>query len=108
MKAVRKAKDAGRFGKMVMGTVRLRWRRDEGYYRQAAWRGTWAEDGGCLTNQTIHYIDLMTWIMGDIESVYARTATPGRHRGGGHRRGRAPVLERSAWSDRGDDRHLTR
>ena len=75
IQAVRKAKDAGRFGKMVMGTVRLRWRRDEGYYRQAAWRGTWAEDGGCLTNQTIHYIDLMTWIMGDIESVYAQTAT---------------------------------
>jgi UDP-N-acetyl-2-amino-2-deoxyglucuronate dehydrogenase len=60
---------------MVMGTVRLRWRRDEGYYNQAAWRGTWAEDGGCLTNQTIHYIDLMTWIMGEIESVYAQTAT---------------------------------
>ena len=75
IQAVRKAKDDGRFGKMVMGTVRLRWRRDEGYYGQAAWRGTWAEDGGCLTNQTIHYIDLMTWIMGDIESVYAQTAT---------------------------------
>ena len=75
IQAVRKAKDAGRFGKMVMGTVRLRWRRDEGYYNQAAWRGTWAEDGGCLTNQTIHYIDLMTWIMGEIESVYAQTAT---------------------------------
>jgi predicted dehydrogenase len=75
IQAVRKAKDAGRFGKMVMGTVRLRWRRDEGYYSQADWRGTWAEDGGCLTNQTIHYIDLMTWIMGDIESVYAQTAT---------------------------------
>ena len=75
IQAVRKAKDAGRFGKMVMGTVRLRWRRDEGYYNQAAWRGTWEEDGGCLTNQTIHYIDLMTWIMGEIESVYAQTAT---------------------------------
>jgi UDP-N-acetyl-2-amino-2-deoxyglucuronate dehydrogenase len=73
--AARKARDAGRFGRMVMGTVRLRWRRDEGYYGQADWRGTWAEDGGCLTNQTIHYIDLMTWLMGEIDTVYAQIAT---------------------------------
>jgi predicted dehydrogenase len=75
IQAVRTARDAGRFGKMVMGSVRLRWRRDEGYYSQADWRGTWANDGGCLTNQTIHYIDLLTWIMGDVESVYAQIAT---------------------------------
>jgi predicted dehydrogenase len=72
----REAKEAGRFGTMVMGTVRLRWRRDQGYYDQADWRGTWAEDGGALTNQTIHYIDLMTWLMDSpIETVFARTAT---------------------------------
>lgn len=72
----REAQQAGRFGKMVMGTVRLRWRRDQGYYDQASWRGTWAEDGGALTNQTIHYIDLMTWLMdSSVETVFARTAT---------------------------------
>jgi UDP-N-acetyl-2-amino-2-deoxyglucuronate dehydrogenase len=73
--ATRAARDAGRFGKMVMGTVRLRWRRDAGYYGQADWRGTWLEDGGCLTNQTIHYIDLMTWLMGEVDTVYAQIAT---------------------------------
>ena len=72
----REAKASGRFGKMVMGTVRLRWRRDQGYYDQASWRGTWAEDGGALTNQTVHYIDLMSWLMDSpVETVFARTAT---------------------------------
>lgn len=70
----REAVDEGRFGRMSHGSVHVRWNRDRGYYDQAPWRGTWAEDGGCLMNQCIHGIDLLRWMMGgDIVSVYAQT-----------------------------------
>lgn len=72
---LRKAIDEGRFGKMVLGTVRVRWCRDQAYYDQDDWRGTWAMDGGVLTNQASHHIDLLEWCMGDVESVFAQTAT---------------------------------
>ncbi len=70
MKA-REAAEQGRFGKMVMGTVRLRWKRDQTYYDSEKWRGTWAYDGGVFTNQASHHIDMLTWFMGDVESVIA-------------------------------------
>ncbi len=73
-----KARDAlteGRFGKMVLGTVRVRWCRPQSYYDQDAWRGTWAMDGGVLTNQASHHVDLLEWMMGDVESVFARSTT---------------------------------
>lgn len=66
---------AGILGKPVLGTVRLRWCRPQSYYDRDAWRGTWAMDGGALTNQGIHYIDLLQYLMGDVESVFAQTAT---------------------------------
>lgn len=66
---------AGRFGKLVMGTVRVRWCRRPEYYTQKPWRGTWAQDGGVLTNQASHHIDLLTWLMGDVESIMAMSAT---------------------------------
>lgn len=69
------AKEAGRFGKLVLGTVRVRWCRPQSYYDQDAWRGTWAQDGGVLTNQASHHIDLLEWMMGDVESVFARSIT---------------------------------
>jgi UDP-N-acetyl-2-amino-2-deoxyglucuronate dehydrogenase len=72
---LREALDAGRFGRLVMGTVRVRWCREQSYYDQDAWRGTWALDGGVLTNQASHHIDLLEWIMGDVDSVYAVAAT---------------------------------
>jgi predicted dehydrogenase len=72
---LREAHEAGRFGKLVLGTVRVRWSRTQEYYDQDAWRGTWALDGGVLTNQASHHIDLLSWMMGDVESVFARTAT---------------------------------
>lgn len=72
---LREALDAGRFGKLVMGTVRVRWCRHQAYYDQDAWRGTWALDGGVLTNQASHHVDLLEWMMGDVESVYAMTTT---------------------------------
>ncbi|MGD9153203.1 MAG: Gfo/Idh/MocA family oxidoreductase [Gammaproteobacteria bacterium] len=65
----------GRFGKLVMGTVRVRWCRTQEYYDQDNWRGTWALDGGVLTNQASHHIDLLEWVMGKIESVFAKSAT---------------------------------
>jgi UDP-N-acetyl-2-amino-2-deoxyglucuronate dehydrogenase len=72
---LREARDAGRFGKMVLGTVRVRWCRPQAYYDQDAWRGTWAMDGGVLTNQASHHVDLLEWMMGDVESVFAMSRT---------------------------------
>jgi predicted dehydrogenase len=65
------ALEQGRFGKLVMGTVRLRWKRDQDYYDAEKWRGTWAYDGGVFTNQASHHIDMLTWFMGPVESVTA-------------------------------------
>lgn len=72
---LREALEAGRFGKLVMGTVRVRWCRPQSYYDQDAWRGTWALDGGVLTNQASHHVDLLEWMMGDVDSVFAMTRT---------------------------------
>lgn len=71
---MRGAVEAGRFGRISHGSIHVRWNRNEDYYTQAPWRGTWAQDGGCLMNQCIHGIDLLRWLMGgDIVSVYAQT-----------------------------------
>ncbi|MBT4483753.1 MAG: Gfo/Idh/MocA family oxidoreductase [Candidatus Latescibacteria bacterium] len=72
---LREAIEAGRFGKLVLGTVRVRWCRTQEYYDMDAWRGTWALDGGVLTNQASHHIDLLEWMMGEIDSVFARGMT---------------------------------
>lgn len=72
---LREALEAGRFGKLVMGTVRVRWCRTQQYYDQDSWRGTWALDGGVLTNQASHHIDMLEWMMGDVESVFAMSRT---------------------------------
>lgn len=72
---LREAVEQQRFGKMVMGTVRVRWCRTQEYYDQDKWRGTWALDGGVLTNQASHHVDLLEWMMGDVESVFAMSRT---------------------------------
>ncbi len=72
---VREALEAGRFGRLVLGTVRVRWCRTQAYYDQDAWRGTWAMDGGVLTNQASHHVDLLEWMLGDVESVFAKSRT---------------------------------
>lgn len=70
----RRALEAGRFGRLSHGSVHVRWNRNQNYYVQAPWRGTWAQDGGCLMNQCIHGIDLLRWMMGDeVEEVYGVT-----------------------------------
>jgi len=71
----REALDAGRFGKLVLGTVRVRWCRDQSYYAQDDWRGTWAQDGGVLANQASHHVDMLSWFMGDVAAVHARATT---------------------------------
>lgn len=75
VRQLRRAFDAGRFGKLVLGTVRVRWCRPQSYYDHDEWRGTWALDGGVLANQASHHIDLLQWIMGDVESVFAKSTT---------------------------------
>ena len=72
---LREALEADRFGKIVMGTVRVRWCRPQEYYDQDPWRGTWAQDGGVFTNQASHHIDLLEWMLGEPESVYAISRT---------------------------------
>jgi UDP-N-acetyl-2-amino-2-deoxyglucuronate dehydrogenase len=71
----REALEAGRFGKLILGTVRVRWCRDQAYYDQDSWRGTWAYDGGVLTNQASHHVDMLEWFFGDVVSVHARAIT---------------------------------
>lgn len=75
--AVKKAREAielGKLGKLSHGSINVRWNRTKDYYDQAPWRGTWAEDGGCLMNQCIHGIDLLRWMMGDeVDTVYGIT-----------------------------------
>lgn len=69
-----RALEAGRFGWISHGSIHVRWNRDRGYYDQAPWRGTWAQDGGCLMNQCIHGVDLLRWMMGDeVKEVYGVT-----------------------------------
>ncbi|MCI5967947.1 Gfo/Idh/MocA family protein [Helicobacter sp.] len=72
---LREALEAGRFGKLIMGSVRVRWCRDDNYYKQDSWRGTWEYDGGVFTNQASHHIDLLEWMLGDVESVFAKSTT---------------------------------
>ena len=70
----RRALEAGRFGKLSHGSIHVRWNRNQNYYEQAPWRGTWLQDGGCLMNQCIHGIDLLRWMMGEeVDTVYGVT-----------------------------------
>jgi predicted dehydrogenase len=71
----REALDAGRFGRLILGTVRVRWCRDQAYYDQDSWRGTWAYDGGVLSNQASHHVDMLEWFFGEVISVHARAVT---------------------------------
>jgi predicted dehydrogenase len=65
---------AGRFGKILHGMVQIRWNRNDAYYAEAPWRGTWEQDGGTLMNQCTHGIDLLQWVMGeDAVRVQAQT-----------------------------------
>lgn len=72
---IRTAVENEKFGKIFNASATIRWNRGKEYYTQAPWRGTWAQDGGCLMNQCIHNIDLIRWMMGnEIDEVFAYTA----------------------------------
>jgi UDP-N-acetyl-2-amino-2-deoxyglucuronate dehydrogenase len=72
---VKRAVDKGRFGRIHSANCTVRWARPQEYYDQAPWRGTWAMDGGAFMNQASHYVDLIQWLAGPVESVVAMTAT---------------------------------
>lgn len=73
--AFKKAVDEGRFGTLTSASAYIKWYRDQAYYDSAAWRGTWALDGGgALMNQSIHTIDTLIYLGGPIKSVQANTA----------------------------------
>jgi UDP-N-acetyl-2-amino-2-deoxyglucuronate dehydrogenase len=75
-RAVRDAIAAGELGRLVLGTTAVPYFRDEAYFKSAAWRGTWALDGGgALINQGIHLVDLLLWLLGEAEEVCARSGT---------------------------------
>ncbi len=77
---MRRALEGGRFGKLSHGSIHVRWNRNQDYYTQAPWRGTWAQDGGALMNQCIHGIDLLRWTFGDeVEEVYGVTRQQFHH-----------------------------
>ena len=74
--ALKAAIDAGRFGRLTLGDTYVKWWRTQDYYDSGKWRGTWDLDGGgALMNQAIHNVDLLGWLMGEVHSVQAMTAT---------------------------------
>lgn len=73
---LKEAIDAGRLGRLVQGDAYVKWYRSQAYYDSGAWRGTWRLDGGgALMNQAIHQVDLLLWLMGPVEEVFAYAAT---------------------------------
>jgi UDP-N-acetyl-2-amino-2-deoxyglucuronate dehydrogenase len=76
---VKKAIEEGRFGKIYMIIANVLWTRPQEYYDQAQWRGTWEFDGGAFCNQASHYIDLVQWLGGAVESVVACADTLARN-----------------------------
>ncbi len=75
---VKRAIDEGRFGRIYMSTVNVFWTRPQSYYDAAKWRGRWDLDGGAFMNQASHYVDLLDWLVGPVDSVHAYTATLAR------------------------------
>ncbi len=78
LQLVKQAVERHRFGRIYMIGVNVFWTRPQSYYDSAAWRGTWEFDGGAFMNQASHYVDLLDWIGGPVESVMAYTGTLAR------------------------------
>jgi UDP-N-acetyl-2-amino-2-deoxyglucuronate dehydrogenase len=79
LQLLKDAVSAGRFGRIYMVSVNVFWTRPQSYYDSADWRGTWEFDGGAFMNQASHYVDLLDWIVGPVESVMAYTGTLARN-----------------------------
>ncbi|HRE13632.1 MAG TPA: Gfo/Idh/MocA family oxidoreductase [Usitatibacteraceae bacterium] len=75
LQLLKRAVEKRRFGRLYMVNINVFWTRPQSYYDSAAWRGTWEFDGGAFMNQASHYVDLLDWLVGPIESVQAYTAT---------------------------------
>jgi len=75
---LKRAVDKGRFGRIYLANTTVRWNRPQEYYDAAPWRGTWEFDGGAFMNQASHYVDLIQWLVGPVESVVAKTTTQAR------------------------------
>jgi len=78
MQLLKAAVDDGRFGRVHMVTVNVFWTRPQSYYDDAPWRGRWDMDGGAFLNQASHYVDMVDWLVGPVDSVHAYTATLAR------------------------------
>ncbi|MBA2648545.1 MAG: Gfo/Idh/MocA family oxidoreductase [Legionella sp.] len=78
LQLLKNALDQGRFGKIYMANINVFWTRPQSYYDQGGWRGTWELDGGAFMNQASHYIDLVHWLLGPVDSVHAMMATLSR------------------------------
>jgi len=78
LQLVKRAIDKGRFGRIYMVIVNVLWSRPQSYYNDAKWRGTWEFDGGAFMNQASHYVDMIEWLIGPVESVSAYTGTLAR------------------------------
>ena len=75
MYPIKEAVESGRLGRINLGTFAVKWFREQSYYDRGGWRGTWEYDGGgSLMNQAVHTVDLMQWLMGDVESVTSTMA----------------------------------
>ena len=72
---LKKTIDSGILGDIYIATVRVRWSRSQQYYDQATWRGKWASDGGVISNQASHHIDLLQWVLGKPIAVMGKMAT---------------------------------
>lgn len=79
LQLLKRAVDGGRFGRIYMVSANVFWSRPQSYYDSAPWRGTWEFDGGAFMNQASHYVDLLDWLIGPVESVQAYTATLARN-----------------------------
>ncbi len=78
LQLLKQAVEQKRFGRIYMVNINVFWTRPQDYYDSAKWRGTWEFDGGAFMNQASHYVDLLDWLIGPIESIQAYTATLGR------------------------------
>lgn len=79
LQRLKRAIERGRFGRIYMVTINVFWERPQSYYDGARWRGTWEFDGGALMNQASHYVDLLDWLVGPVESVQAYVGTLARN-----------------------------
>ena len=79
LQLLKHAIEQGRFGRIYSVAINVFWTRPQEYYDSAKWRGTWEFDGGAFMNQASHYIDLLDWLIGPVESVMAFTATLARN-----------------------------